>query len=213
MTLTIRFDDPATRERDHATIDALWRTSLEERTSAEEFRALEPPRVSRFPTVRFILGEDANGRCVAMAGSVLPGADAVYGFEQRVGFPHPALPTAERSAVGEGLTLYVDPALRRGGLGHGMTFFSSLLVWDAGGTWLVAENGAVSLAMAQAAGMDNTGVVTMHRKGVPYYLTVGRVADVLERAWPAGELALAAHILAKEPRAMLDRWLSARSKA
>lgn len=206
MRMTIRLDDLG--EADRMLVDELWRRSHEERTSAEELGALTLPRARDFPTARFLLAVDEEGACVGMAGSVLPGPDARYGFEQRVGFPHPALPTADRSRVGEGLTLYVRPTARRGGLAHALTFLSMLLPWDVGATYIVAQNGAVSLAMARAAGFTDTGIVTVHRKGVPYHLTVGLAEQVLHHAWPASERVLMTCALDPVLRAAIDRFVA-----
>lgn len=209
--ITIRLDDLATLQPDHALVDALWRQSLEERTTPEQLQALPLPHARDFPTARFVLAFDDAGTCVAVAGAVLPGPDARYGFETRVGFPHPALPVADRRRVGEGLTLYVRPEHRRGGLAHALTFLSMLLPWDAGATHIVAENGAVSLGMARAAGFTDTGIVTMHRKDVPYHLTVGPALEVLRRAWPASQQALEACALAPPLREAIDRFLASPS--
>lgn len=212
MSATIRLDDPHEPEADWALVDALWRRSIDERISEAERRVFVPPRACNYPTARFALAMDAAGTCVAMAGSVLPGAQARFGFESRLSFGHAALPTTDRTRVGEGLTLYVLPEQRRGGLAHALTFLSMLLPWDAGASFIVAENGAVSLGMARAAGFTDTGVVTMHRADVPYHLTVGDAAEVLQRAWPASERVLAACALHDELRAMIERFLAGRPR-
>lgn len=206
--LAIRLDDLADPEPDRARVDALWRQSIEERVSPEQLLAAAIPRARDFPTARFLLAMDEAGVCVAVAGSVLPGPGARYGFELRTTFPHPALPVTDRTRVGEGLTLFVTPAHRRGGLARALTFLSMLLPWDAGASHIVAENGAVSLGMARAAGFTDTGVVTMHRKDVPYHLMVGAAAEVLRTAWPASEPALAACVLEPALQAVVDRFVA-----
>lgn len=206
MTLAIRL---AQTPEDHALVDALWRQSIEERASPEQLRAITFPRARDYPTAQFFLAIDAEGACVALAGAVLPGPQARFGFEARLQLPHPALPDADRTRMGEGLTLFVTPPHRRGGLARALTFLSMLMPWDAGATTLVAENGAVSLAMARAAGFTDTGVVTMFRKDVPYHLTIGDPMEVLRRAWPASEPTLAVLELAPALRAMLERFVAA----
>lgn len=193
---------------DHAIVDALWRQSITERVDPEQLASIAFPRAGDFPTARFLLAFDPAGDCVAMAGAVLPGPGARFGFEARVSLPHPALPTADRTQLGEGLTLFVAPDHRRGGLARALTFLSMLLPWDAGARTLVAENGAVSLGMARAAGLTDTGVVTMHRKDVPYHLMVGDVAEVLRRAWPTSEPALAGLELAPALQAAIERFVA-----
>lgn len=206
MCITIRLDDPREPDADRALVDALWSLSLAERTEEEERRSLALPHARDYPTARFLLAMDDAGTCVGMAGSVLPGPRARYGFESRVAFEHPALPTTDRTRVGEGLTLYVMPAHRRGGLAYALTFLSMLLPWDAGASHIVAENGAVSLGMARAAGFTDTGVVTMHRGGVPYHLTVGVAEEVLRKAWTVSERVLATCELDEELRGMVERF-------
>ncbi len=206
MHPSIRLHDLESPASDLARVDALWKESLEERTSAEELLALSLPRAEEYPTGRYILVEDEQGAYVAMAGSVLPGSEARYGFEKRISFPHPSLPVSDRRELGEGLTLYVKPGFRRSGLAYALTFLSMLLCWDAGATSIAAENGAVSLGMASAAGFTNTGIVTMHRKDVPYYLTLGRAEEVLTKTWPAARVALDTCKLSPEVRAIVDRW-------
>jgi hypothetical protein len=206
--ITIRLDDLADPEADHALVDALWRQSIEERTSPAQFLAAPLPHARDFPTARFLLAMDDTGACVAMAGSVLPGPHARFGFELRATFPHPALPVTDRNRVGEGLTLFVTPPHRRGGVARALTFLSLLLPWDAGASHMVAENGAVSLGMARAAGFTDTGVVTMHRKDVPYHLTFGSMAEVLRNAWPASEQALAGCELEPALQAVIDRFVA-----
>jgi hypothetical protein len=206
MTIAIRLAQPPD---DHAIVDVLWRQSIEERVSPEQLRAITFPRAHDYPTARFLLAIDPAGACVAVAGAVLPGPQARFGFEARLRLPHPALPTADRTRMGEGLTLFVTPPHRRGGLARALTFLSMLMPWDAGASTLVAENGAVSLDMARAAGFTDTGVVTMHRKDVPYHLMSGDVVEVLRRAWPASDPALAGLELAPALRAMIERFVAA----
>jgi GNAT superfamily N-acetyltransferase len=207
--ISIRLDNPADPEPDRAIIDRLL-AIIEEQTSAEKLRAQELPRASDFPTSRFLLAQDEAGEYVAMSGSVLPGAGARYGFEKTVGFPHPALPTSSRTQLGEGLGLYVDPAWRRFGLARALTFLSMLLAWDAGAAYIVAENGAVSLSMALAAGFTNTGIVTNPGAEVPYYLTAGRAEEVLDKAWRTCREPVEACTLSPAVRAVVERWAASR---
>lgn len=206
MTIAIRL---AETPGDHAIVDALWRQSIEERVSPEQLRAITFPRAHDYPTARFLLAIDPAGASVAVAGAVLPGPQARFGIEARLQLPHPALPNADRTRMGEGLTLFVTPPHRRGGLARALTFLSMLMPWDAGASTLVAENGAVSLGMARAAGFTDTGVVTMHRKDVPYHLMIGDVVEVLRRAWPASEPALAGLELAPALQTMIERFVAA----
>jgi len=202
--ITIRLADPTS---DQALVDALRRRSIEELASPEQRDALMP-RAQDAPTACFLLAFDTTGVCVGMAGSVLPGPQARYGFERRASFPHPALPITDRSQLGEGLMLYVAPAERRGGLARALTFLSTLLLWDAGASHIAAENGAVSLGMARAAGFTDTGVVTIHNRSEPYHLVVGSTSEVLRNAWPASERALTAYELEPTLQTMLGRFLA-----
>ncbi len=179
----------------------------------EEFRGAVMPSVSDYPTSRLVLVEDEAGTAVAMACAVLPAPDARFGFEVGAPLPQPALPTSERTQLGEGLWLYVAPAHRRSGVAHALTFLTMLLAWEAGAHYIVAENGAVSLKMALAAGFTNTGVLTKHRAEVPYYLTVGPARTVLEAGWTGAREALEACTLSPEVRALIDRWVASLESA
>ena len=205
MPLSIRLDNPADPEPDRAIIDRLL-AIIEEQTSAAGLRAQEVPRASDFPTGRFLLVQNEAGEYVGMAGSVLPRSDARFSFERTVGFPHSALPPSSRTELGEGLGLYVELAWRRGGLARALTFLSVLLAWDAGAAYFVAENGAVSLNMAVAAGFTNTGIITNPGAEVPYYLTVGRAEEVLEKAWGSCREPVEACALSPALRGVVDRW-------
>ncbi len=210
MRLSIRLDNLADRTPDLAAIDRLWRLSIEERSTEEQLRTLTMPSASDFPTSRFFLVQDEAGAYVAMAGSVLPGPDARFSIEKSVGLPHPALPSSDRTQLGEGLGLYVLPDWRRFGLARALTCLSMLLAWSAGAVYIVAENGAVSLNMAVGAGFTNTGVVTRHLVQGPYYLMVGRADQVLVTSWRASREAIEACTLSPEVRAVVDRWIAYR---
>ncbi|WP_266222519.1 N-acetyltransferase [Paraliomyxa miuraensis] len=206
MCIRIRLDDPHAPEADRALVDAMWRRSLDER-AGEGGRYHGPlPRARDYPTARFLLATDGAQTCVGVAGSVLPGPQARYGFESRVALEHPSLPIHDRTRVGEGLMLYVVPEHRRQGLAYALTFLSMLLPWHAGASHIVAENGAVSLDMARAAGFTDTGVVTMHRRDVPYHLTVGATEEVLRKAWASSERGLARFEVTRPLREMIERF-------
>jgi len=206
MPVSVRLDDPDTRDSDRALADAHWQRSLDERSGQRGRYEGALPRVHDYPTARWLLAFDEAEICVGAAASVLPGPDARYGFEARVALDHPALPTHDRARIGEGLMLYVVPAHRRRGLAYALTFLSMLLPWDVGASHIVAENGAVSLAMARAAGFVDTGVVTMHRGEVPYHLTVGVADEVLARAWAIAERSMAGLELEVPLREMIARF-------
>ncbi|MFV8749205.1 hypothetical protein ACNOYE_01510 [Nannocystaceae bacterium ST9] len=175
------------RAGDRALVDRLWQQSVDERSGAGFVG--RAPSADEFPTSRFLIAE-LEGECVGIAGTILPAADARFSFEKAVGFPHDAIPTRERSELCEGLGLYVVPAQRMAGLSWALTFLAMLIGAEAGATTIVAENGGVSLRMALAAGLRDTGVVTKLRGTQPYHLTVGALAEVLAASWAASRAAL-----------------------
>lgn len=209
MPVRIRFEHADDRESDRAIIDELWQAYYEEAITPDVLRTLTLGRARDYPTGRFMLGQADDDTYIAVAGAVLPGDDARYGFENYIGFPHPALPTSERGQLGEGRLVYVTPEHRREGLAWALTFLSMALCWDAGAAYIASVNAAVSLDMAQSVGFENTGLVMTHDRRGPYYLMVGRTREVLAASWPAARQALERFSLAPDVQALLDRWSAA----
>jgi hypothetical protein len=142
---------------------------------------------------------------VGIAGVTLPADHARFYFENDITFPHEAIPSRLRSQVAEGLGLYINPAYRRYGAAHMLTFLTLLIAVDAGAITFVSQNANHMLRIALAAGFVNTGIATKVRKEHTAYLTVGELRQVCAASYQrAAEVVDMG--LSEELAAMLARW-------